>query len=470
MIRRGLSPKNKYKFNRDSSNIFKLIPDRWQDFARLCDIRSGSSIVKFNPYPYQVKLVEQIERSTTIIICKSRQLGITETIVNYMLYKCLQNKGFLCLVLSKTQNDTSNLAKRVRRSVESLNEYTSLVSNNLQDLEFSNGGRILFRNSKPSGTRGLESVGVVLIDEMSFIENIEEIYTSVIPTTNCVENPHIILLSTPNGRTGLFFDILNSNNCDRDIIDICSNMKIGNIEPLQYWTDDVGISKFLLHWLAHPKFCKQDNYLENIRKKFGLPRDKVAQEYDLSFSDSESIVFSSELISKAAIGSYDDPNFEDGYYYAGLDTSTVGDNYTVFTLVKKTWNGKLILEFIYRERNKSFQYHIDRISEVIENYQPHSIAVESNSGGAIFLEKLSALLLGFNFIDFKTTERSKQTAIDRLLFELENENLILPNDAIVIDEFQSFKRNGKKLAASNGKSDDVIMSTAIYLAGIASLS
>ncbi len=441
-------------------------PDRWEDFARTCKIRSGDRVVNFDPYYYQIELINQIQQNQTTVICKTRQLGKTETITNYFLWKAINNPGYLAVIFSRTQSDTSNIAKRIRRTIDGLNLPT--VTDSVTDIQLGGGGRLLFRNSTKQGARGLPSVSDILYDEGAFVEHIEDIYTASIPCTSMLgDKARIIILSTPNGQSGWYWEMLTQNNGDRDIVEICDRVQKRELPPIYYWIDSVGACKFICHWLAHPKYSQQDNYLESIKKRFKLSDCAVQQEYNLSFSHSEAIVFPSELIAAAAIGFYSEPNFDNGYYFAGLDTSTVGDNYTVFSIVKRNRNGLLSLECLYRERGKSFQYHIDRISESIELYQPHCIAIESNSGGAIFLEKLQEIHLGFNFLEFKTTNTSKQTAIDRLLLELENRNLIFPGDSIVLEEFRAFRRNDKKLEAATGKTDDIIMSLAINLSGIA---
>ena len=446
---------------------YKEIPARWEDFAPLCQIRSGNEIVNFHPYSYQVQLVREIEQSSTIVICKSRQLGISETIVNYILFKSINNKGSLSLILSKTQSDTSNLAKRLRRSIESLHEYTALKSDNLQDLEFHNGGRILFRNSKPSGTRGVESVSIVLIDEMAFVENIEEIYTSVIPTTSCVENPSIILLSTPNGQSGLFYDLLNSNNGERDILQVTDEMRKGVAEPVQYWHDSTGICKFLLHWRAHPRFSKQENYLLDIQEKSGLPLSAIEQEYDLSFSHSEAIVFDSKLINSVAIleknTDFDGRNYR---YYAGLDVATSSTNtgdYLVFVILKEDIRTeKIEMVDYYRDRGQTFSYYIEKIKEKMRHYYPISTTIEVTGGeGSIYLETLENDEPVFNYHPFKTTQSSKIAIVNRLNLYFQKQKLTLLNDENVIGEFKAFRRKDKSLEAARGYHDDLVIATAL---------
>ena len=125
VIRRNLTLKNKLKLRKliGLEAEKKQLPDTWLKFANLCQIRSGSQVINFNPYQYQLKLIELIKVHHSTVIAKTRQLGITETVANYFLFKACKNPGYLGVIFSKTQSDTSNIAKRIRRQIDSLYEY-----------------------------------------------------------------------------------------------------------------------------------------------------------------------------------------------------------------------------------------------------------------------------------------------------------------------------------------------------------
>jgi phage FluMu gp28-like protein len=463
VIRRSLTVKNRRKLTSSCNNqtgVKKGLPDHWFDFACLCDIRSGASVVKFVPYDYQKILIKQIKIHPTTVIAKTRQLGITETIANYFLFKASRNPGYLAVIFSKTQSDTSNIAKRIRRQIDSLYEYLETETDSLTDIQIKGGGRILFRNSTPNGARGLESVSDILYDEASFVEEIEEIFKSSIPCTTAVgEDARIIILSTPNGQSGWYWDKLTLNNGNRDLLSICQQVGEGNVNPLQHWTDDNGWCKFILHWLGHPKFSlNKDTYLQSIKSRFELPEDVIQQEYNLSFTDSDTLVFSSDIIRKNAIASWEDYQPR-AIYYMGIDTSLLGQDYTVVTVLKENGD-RYELVRLYRERKKTHEYNIYQISELIEEYQPIRVGIEVNSSGQIYYEQLSGQHLNVDFEAIKTTGSSKPKMINRLSLALEKGLITYPDDKVIIEEFLSFRQNGVKLEAIQGKHDDLIMSLA----------
>ncbi len=124
-----LKPKHQKKLRSTSKKgILFDVPQQWLDFARLCKIRSGTQFINFEPYFYQKEIVDLIEARKFTCIAKTRQLGVSELICNYFVWKALKNSGYVAVILSKNQSDTSALAKRVKNScfLSSLKVYLAL--------------------------------------------------------------------------------------------------------------------------------------------------------------------------------------------------------------------------------------------------------------------------------------------------------------------------------------------------------
>jgi phage terminase large subunit-like protein len=465
-----LLPRNRQKVIEHSqgrlSKAFKPLPSNWADFARLCDIRSGDGVMKFNPYSYQVDLVDAIDNHLTAIISKTRQLGITETVCNYFLFNACKNPGYLGVIFSKTQSDTSNIAKRLRRQIESISEYTVPKTDSLQDIELVNGGRLLFRNSTVNGSRGLESVTHILFDEAAFTDDIEEIYKATIPTTAMSgDKARIILLSTPNGQSGFYFDRLNGNNGDRDMLKICESIRNQSVSPVQIWSDDHNWCKALLHWFGHPNFKhKADTYLDEIEATTGLSRSAIEQEYNLSFTETEQLVFNPAQVRQAAVLESFNSNVDRNCrYYIGIDTAMMGDDYTV-AIVLKLNGGIYSIADQYRNRRDSTSADVYRIGELIEKYQPDVVGIETNGAGQVVLEQLTELHPSQRFQQIVTSQTSKQASIERLILAMDKQLLQFQKNNPVVNELLAFAHQGLKMGAPNGKHDDCVMSLAFALA------
>ena len=127
-------------------------------------------------------------------------------------------------------------------------------------------------------------------------------------------------------------------------------------------------------------------------------------------------------------------------------------------------DGKYSLVHLYRKRQQTSDYHQYQISEIIERYKPTKVAIEVTGGvGQIYLEQLSRQHPNVAFESIRTTGDSKQAMIYNLLLELEKEAIIYPANSPLIEELLSFRKNGKKLEASQGKHDDCILSACFAL-------
>lgn len=468
MLRVQRSPKYSKKYKSLSDSATKKLPDNWLDFVPLTEIRGGSGIQKFTPYDYQKELIKVIEKPETrsIVVAKSRQMGITEVISNYMLFRACSDPGFFGLILSMGQSSTSNIARRIRRMIESLAEFVEPATDNLQDITIKFGGRIKFANAGLNACRGL-SVSVLFIDEAAFIPEIQEIYKSVVPTMAAVKNAKVILVSTPNTQSDFFFDTLSANNGDRDVLTICQQIRNDSLPPIHYFTDTKGMVKFFLHYRCHPVYGKDPQYLETIADRFQMTQSAVEQEFNLNFDVSDQTIFSASEIRAVATGSWsDEVKKEDSIYFIGIDSAMMGDDYTVCVVVREDLKDKkLYLEQMYRKRKQTHQSNIFHISELIKKYNPVAVAVETNSVGEVFYQELQEQNLSIEFKPIRTSQSSKPIMIGKLKLLIERELLILPDDQTVINEFLSFVKNGNKLEAISSKHrDDIVLALAFVAA------
>lgn len=438
-------------------------PDRWEDFAPLCDINTTDGIVKFKPYDYQKEIVAQIEESVTTQICKTRQLGVTETILNYFLWKAIKKRGYKAAVFSKGQEDTAEFSIRLRFTLAGLQ--IPVNSDSTKNLHIRNGGAIYYRNSTIHGSRSLAGVSDLLYDESAFVEEIKKIYSASVPTVTTAKDPKIIILSTPNGKNNWFFDQLVKGNPEKDILQICKAIREGDLDPFLFWKDSEGKTKIFVHWKEHPIFGKEEDYLERIQRTTGLSRQAVEQEYNLNFEEAESIVFKYDLLDRVFVGDYKQKYEPEKYnYYAGLDVAGDGEDALVFTIIAECKTTlKLYLAEVYHTQESGFRKHIKEIKKLLQTYYPLAVGIEITGGeGSIYLETLEYDLPDYNYFAFRTTNATKQSAIDRLIYYFEKGKYILPaNDKPMREEFVTFKREGKYLSAQRGKHDDRVMSLAI---------
>jgi hypothetical protein len=384
-----ITPNNRLKIAGRNIARTKSLPNNWADFAALTEIRSGEGIIRFNPYHYQSQLVNAIESHKLTVVGKSRQLGISETVCNYFLYRACVDRSVLAVVLSLGQRETIDLARRVRFAIESLAPLGITTSTDtLTDIQINGGGRLLFRPSNENSTRGLPAVTHALLDEAGFVEHVDRIYQAIIPATSTVADPKIVVVSTPNGSQGFYHNLLSSG--DTDLVGLCDRIRDGSIEPFQQWSV-ANTGKVLIHWKCHPKFCQQTDYLDRIALETGLSETVIAQEYDLSFSDRDEAVFSAAIVRSSAVLETMSKEYNlEHWYYIGVDGATVGNDFTVAIVLDYNPNDKVYSVIdLYRNRKGSIESDIYKIGELIDRYKPVKLAIESNQP-IIPVSKLSA--------------------------------------------------------------------------------
>lgn len=468
MFRVAPSQKQINKYFAGTSNL-KPVPAKWEDFIALTTIRSGGEMKRFEAYEYQKILVRLMGNYPNIVVLKSRQMGTTQAVLSKYLHDSCLNQAASNILFMRNGDDASAISRRARQMLLSIPEYAIAANDNVGYLKIKNGGDLYFKNSSSEGSRSLDSATGMLFDEAAFVENIQQIYAASSPSSALTgDRLQKLIVSTPSAKSGFYWDKLNENNGQHDIEDLAIQVSAGKIYkeiPGIFWfVDNAGCCKLIVHFLSHPIYSKIPNYLEYRLAQDGTDEETVQREYNLRFIDSTVSIFNPDLIRKNAIGSYESIRDDEAIYYCGLDTSTFGNDYTVF-IVLKYKNGKYSIVYIYRKRQQTSEYHIYQINEIIDIYKPEKVAIEVTGGvGQIYLEQLSKQNIDTKFEAIKTTGDSKPAMITSLVLALEKEVLSYPSNSPIVEEMLSFRRQGNKLEASPGKHDDCIMSAAFALA------
>lgn len=436
------------------------IPEDWADFARMTNIRSGSKIIPFDPYPYQLKISDNIDKCRGTVIVKPRQHGLTEMVANKFLHKACLYPTYFGAVFSRTQDDTSKIAKRVRLMATSAG--IKLSSDSLKVLEIDGGGTIAFRTSSPNAGRGLESVWDLLFDECAFVPIIEQIYGAATPSQSIPESQGMartILLSTPNGKSGFYFETFVNANGDRNALDICRQMREEKIEPYQEWVDNNGWAKCIVHWRAHPIHGKHDRYIEDVIEQQRITKAQAQREYNLSFDDSTGgILFNELAVDGQAIGEWSKP-IADHIYLFGIDPNFGGDDYFRCQVWDVT-NASASLVAEYGDRQRSTEYSLGKVLELVDDYSPTIVAVESNSGGKIILERLITERPQIRFEGVNTSRQSKVVNTDRIAIAVEQAEIIYPPDWSGVAEMKNFSL--KEREALDGHDDSIMAFAAAW--------
>lgn len=156
-------------------------------------------MLDIQPDPWQ----EQVLRYTgkRLIMCCCRQSGKSLMSAILSLHVALYRDGSLILILSPTLRQSSELFRTVNGLVQQVDPPPKKIEDNRLSFTFRNGSRIVSLPSREGTIRVYAAPHMIICDEASRID--DSVYFAARPMVS-TNNGTILLLSTPNGKTGFF--------------------------------------------------------------------------------------------------------------------------------------------------------------------------------------------------------------------------------------------------------------------------
>ena len=107
--------------------------------------------IKFNLYPFQEKVLNELYNYDYNIILKSRQLGISTLTAAMALHMMIFHPDKNILVIATKQSTAKNMVTKVRYAYDNLPSWLKVgyVENNKLNLKLRNGSQIMAESSSP---------------------------------------------------------------------------------------------------------------------------------------------------------------------------------------------------------------------------------------------------------------------------------------------------------------------------------
>lgn len=331
-------------------------------------------------------------RVETCVVNCSRQMGKSIGSEILMISALFSNRYKFNAWLSPTFRQAKKVYKEILnvipdkyiKTANSTDLIIQLINN--QMLQFFSGESI-------ESMRGFTIRGLLIIDECAFFKNTDWFSEIVLPTLKNAKFKKVFLISTPNGKSGTFYDyyLLAKNKTEK--------MKL--IEYNIY--DDPFIT---------------EEEIEIIKKR--TPDLIFQQEYLAKFLDSAITVFNGfEYCFKEY--TYNKNVRE----WCGIDLSTVGEDNTVLTFFNEL---KQTEQYIIRGRTLNDKYK--QLANLI-NSRPNLLKgyLEINAIGEPIYEELKKYLNKKEIIlPFLTTNQSKKDIVDNLAVLIANKEISFQQD------------------------------------------
>lgn len=362
-------------------------------------------------------------KDNIITVSSPRQCGKSICMEIILIYASCLKSGVSMFV-----SPTIAQARKVYQDVVKILKDTPLLkkkNDSTMIITFFNDSRIYFKSSEmKDALRGYTIHNVLIVDESAFVPD-SVIYELLLPMTN-VHHPTLILASTPKFKVGAFY---------QNYIRGCSE-EVGNITI--DWTN-YDLSRYL-----------PTEKLEIYEKQ--LPKLVYTSEYLGKFIDGDSTLFTNV---KECIG-----NVSTKYSDCLLSIdwgAGFGKDYTaisVLTIDRK--NSKTYLNKQYAFNKKNTQQTIDEILNIIKEWKPKKVVVESNSIGKIYYDLLREKVYEYSeelvqsnpFSDedlsivvkaVATSNSSKDKWVKLLAKKFEGNEIVIPDDRELINELSTYE-------------------------------
>lgn len=363
----------------------------------------------------------------------SRQCGKT-VFAEIMLIEYLCKKYTFNAYISPTFAQ----GKKVFAELTQLLEGTGIIKKaNAQDLKIESvyGATLkFFSMESPTSIRGNTVSGILVMDEAAFfptqLSTGEDPYYNVIFPIIKARKPKVLVISTPNGRQGMYYDLyLKAYNNEQGYKQLTATIY-----------DDVLISR---------------EEIEELKR--GYPPLAWQQEFEVEFLDNALTVFPN--FSTCFNGKYTEDKC-----WCGIDPSSVGEDNTIVTFVNT--------------KNEVKQYKVDgtldekydKIARLINQYNPIATYIENNSIGEVMANEIKKKLRRkSNFYTFATTNETKKQYISLLAVAIANNEIHFEEDnTLLYSELATFtfkltKTGNITYAAKEGYHDDTVTSLGICL-------
>ena len=184
-----------------------------EHFFRIIPASGGLQTIKL--YQKQKELLYQLVSENRNIVLASRQVGKTTCYTVFCMWLATLFSEKKIMICANKLQTAIEIMDRLRLAYDYLPKWLKpkKAVYNKGEITFSNKSSIRAFATSSSASRGF-SGSVVIIDEMAFIPKniIDEFFASVMPVISSAKNSKAIIVSTPNGASGLYYEIWQQAN------------------------------------------------------------------------------------------------------------------------------------------------------------------------------------------------------------------------------------------------------------------
>ena len=162
-------------------------------------IHPVKGVVPFELFPFQTRIITEMNSHRFSLVKKFRQAGITTLAAAYSLWTIIFQDHKNVMVVSIGDRESRAFLERVCAMYDDLPKWLkpSELERNKHTLKLSTGSRI---KSQPAGAGRGESASLLIVDEAAFVEKMREFWMAIYPTISTRKTPRYHKLSKRPNR------------------------------------------------------------------------------------------------------------------------------------------------------------------------------------------------------------------------------------------------------------------------------
>lgn len=172
-----------------------------RDLLQAADPVALAESVGMKAQPWQVEALRS--RAKRLLLNCSRQAGKTTVAGVLATHTALYQPGALVIALAAAERQASELVRVARSVYSTVGRAVDSSAESRLAIELENGSRIIALPASASTIRGYSGVSLLIVDEAAQVP--DEVYMTM-RATLAVSGGRLILMSTPYGRRGFFYE------------------------------------------------------------------------------------------------------------------------------------------------------------------------------------------------------------------------------------------------------------------------
>jgi hypothetical protein len=432
-----------------------------ENYFYIVNLDKGRQKIKL--FEAQKNAILKILDNKRTIICASRQIGKSTLMTIVCLWNVIFNKDYQVAILANKEDQAKEILERIKLAYEELPNWlkAGVVEFTKEVLKLKNGSKIFVSTTSESGIRG-KSVNLLFVDEFAHIalQIADPFFKSVMPTISSSKSAKIVLISTPKGAEGKFYEIFKN-------------------APKNKWT------AVKIHYSEVPG--RDQDWVKEQLASINYDMDTWKQEFEIEFLENGTAALNAAVIERMkseahpAVYSFDGGEYfvwkekqKDRIISIGVDVAEgVGQDYTIAQIMDITDPNEIEQCAVFASNKMQPWVFAEKLNQIARSWGRPFLCIERNKEGGQVLDALINVhnydnIVSFNMKNDKRGvyqnpgifchQNSKYTGIQNLKYFVEKKQSVKIFDVNTIREFETFiRKQNKTWAAKKGHHDDRVM-------------